>query len=76
MSNKVKLILVIISIFIVMPINGYLFTVYPIWFPLILIFAQMPMLIGILLEWYQQVENPPRVNNLPGHREQRMGTEL
>lgn len=63
-SNKNKLIMMIIVIFIIMPINGFLFTRNPIWFPLLLIIAQMPFVISTLMSWYKQIESEPR----PGHR--------
>ena len=52
MSKTTKLITAIITIFIIMPINGFLFTRYPAWFPIILILTQIPMIVGILREWY------------------------
>jgi len=38
--------------FIIMPVNGYLFSIYDAWFPTLLILFQLPLLIGILREWY------------------------
>ena len=72
-----------IVIFIIMPINGYLLTVYDAWFPLLLIFTQIPFVAQTLIGWYK-ASKTPRVNNLPGHRnppqpprrEERNGLEL
>ena len=50
--NKFKLITAIVSIFIIMPTNGYLFSIYDAWFPILLMLFQLPLLIGILREWY------------------------
>ena len=50
--NKFKLITAIVSIFIIMPTNGYLFSIYDAWFPILLMLFQLPLLIGLLREWY------------------------
>jgi len=81
MNKKIKLISAIIGIFIIMPINGLLFTMYPMWFPLLLICTQIPFMATILYEWYKTNEDV-RVDNLPGHRNppnpprDRVGIEL
>lgn len=54
MIKTTKLITAIITIFIIMPINGFLFTRYPAWFPFLLILSQIPMLVSILREWYDE----------------------
>ena len=50
--SKFKLISAILSMFIIMPVNGYLFSIYDAWFPILLMLFQLPLLIGILREWY------------------------
>lgn len=70
-NNKVKLVMAFFTVFIVMPINGYLFTIYPIWFPLLLTLAQAPFFITLLLDWYKMKETPnerPYIGQNPGHR--------
>ncbi len=55
-KKKAKLIMAAITIFIIMPLNGFLFTRYPAWFPIILILCQVPSLVSILKEWYKNDE--------------------
>jgi len=55
MSKDVKLILVVISIFITMPLAGFLFSVKP----LIGVFSyvtQIGILINVIREWYKNTK--------------------
>jgi len=83
-NNKVKLVMLIIVMFIIMPINGFLFTRYDsLWFPLLLMLSQVPFVLRTLIGWYRKIQDDPiQVDNLPGHRnpprprDQRIGDEL
>lgn len=55
MSKDVKLILVIISIFITMPLSGFLFTFKPM-LGLFSYITQIGILINVIKEWYKNAE--------------------
>lgn len=58
--SKFKLMTAILSMFIIMPVNGYLFSIYDAWFPILLMLFQLPLLIGLLREWYATSQNRNR----------------